>query len=107
MNVNRAAAAVAALSLLAACGGGTSGSSEFEDAGKEDVSADGDKLSLWIMEGTNPDAKPFFAELSKAFEEETGATLDVQFVPWADAHNKFVNAIAGGTTPDVAEVGTT
>lgn len=107
MNVNRAAAAVAALSLLAACGGGTSGSSEFEDAGKEDVSADGDTLSLWIMEGTNPDAKPFFAELSKAFEEETGATLDVQFVPWADAHNKFVNAIAGGTTPDVAEVGTT
>jgi len=93
--------------LLAACGGGTSGSSEFEDAGKQDVSADGDKLSLWIMEGTNPDAKPFFAELSKAFEEETGATLDVQFVPWTDAHNKFVNAIAGGTTPDVAEVGTT
>ena len=31
----------------------------------------------------------------------------MQFVPWADAHDKFVKSIAGGTTPDVAEVGTT
>ena len=31
----------------------------------------------------------------------------MQYVPWAEAHDKFVNSIAGGTTPDVAEVGTT
>ncbi len=31
----------------------------------------------------------------------------MQFVPWAEAHDKFVNSIAGGTSPDVAEVGTT
>jgi N,N'-diacetylchitobiose transport system substrate-binding protein len=59
------------------------------------------------MEGTNPDAKPFFKQVSAAFKKETGAELNVQYVPWADAHTKFVNAIAGGTTPDVAEVGTT
>jgi len=101
------AVGVATLALLtAACGGGSGSSSEITDA-EGDVSADGEKLTVWIMEGTNPDAGPYVDDLSAAFEEETGATLDVQFVPWAEAHDKFVNSIAGGTTPDVAEVGTT
>ncbi|MBW1604062.1 sugar ABC transporter substrate-binding protein [Streptomyces sp. JJ66] len=59
------------------------------------------------MEGTNPDADPFFDEVAAAFTERTGARLDVQYVPWPDAHDKFTKAMAGGTTPDVAEVGTT
>lgn len=102
------AVGVATLALAtAACGGGGSGgSSEISDS-EGDVSAEGEKLTVWIMEGTNPDAEPYVDELSQAFTEETGATLDVQFVPWAEAHDKFVNSIAGGTTPDVAEVGTT
>ncbi|GAA3724085.1 sugar ABC transporter substrate-binding protein [Salinactinospora qingdaonensis] len=64
-------------------------------------------LDVWIMEGTSPGAEAFFSEVSAEFEQQTGATVNVQFVPWADAHNKFVTAIAGGTMPDVAEVGTT
>jgi N,N'-diacetylchitobiose transport system substrate-binding protein len=75
-----------------------------------DAASDGSggrTLTVWIMEGTNPDAQPFFSELSAAFQQRTGATLDVQFVQWAGGHDKFVTAIAGGTTPDVAEVGTT
>ncbi|OZM84274.1 sugar ABC transporter substrate-binding protein [Pseudonocardia sp. MH-G8] len=92
------AVTAAAALALAGCGGG----------GGEGAGAGGDRaLTVWIMEGTNPDAEPFFAELSTAFQERTGATLDVQFVQWASAHDKFVTAIAGGTTPDVAEVGTT
>ncbi|MEU4388698.1 sugar ABC transporter substrate-binding protein [Promicromonospora sp. NPDC023805] len=59
------------------------------------------------MQGTNPDAEDFFADVSAAFEGETGATLDVEFVEWGDAHDRFVTSIAGGTTPDVAETGTT
>jgi N,N'-diacetylchitobiose transport system substrate-binding protein len=81
----------------AASGAAESGSQEF--AGK--------KLTVWIMEGTNPDATPFFADVAKDFKAQTGADLDVQFQPWADAHDKFTTAIAGGTTPDVAEIGTT
>jgi N,N'-diacetylchitobiose transport system substrate-binding protein len=99
-SARRTAVAVtaAAALALAGCGGG----------GDEGGGAGGDRaLTVWIMEGTNPDAEPFFAELSTAFQERTGATLDVQFVQWASAHDKFVTAIAGGTTPDVAEVGTT
>jgi N,N'-diacetylchitobiose transport system substrate-binding protein len=103
----RLAVGLAALGLLAAaCGGGSDDSGGIENT-EGDVSAKGEKLTVWIMEGTNPDAKPFFSSLSSAFKKETGAELDVQFVPWAEAHDKFVNSIAGGTTPDVAEVGTT
>src|SRR5918997_1505075 len=88
--------AVAALALTGCGGGGTA------------PGGGGDRtLTVWIMEGTNPDAQPFFSELSTAFQQRTGATLDVQFVQWASAHDKFVTAIAGGTTPDVAEIGTT
>ncbi|GAA5118220.1 sugar ABC transporter substrate-binding protein [Pseudonocardia adelaidensis] len=82
---------------------GLAGCGQGDDAG-----AGADRtLTVWIMEGTNPDAQPFFSELSTAFRQRTGAMLDVQFVQWASAHDKFVTAIAGGTTPDVAEIGTT
>ena len=36
-----------------------------------------------------------------------GTKVNIQFVPWAQAHDKFVTAIAGGKVPDVAEMGTT
>jgi N,N'-diacetylchitobiose transport system substrate-binding protein len=100
----RTAAAVAAVSALAVAGCGGPSADEPAGGGGEG----GDRaLTVWIMEGTNPDAGPFVDELSTAFTDQTGATLDVQFVPWASAHDKFVTSIAGGTTPDVAEVGTT
>jgi len=107
MHVRRFAAGLAAVSLLAAACGEDSGSSGFKQPGDGEINAKGETLTVWIMEGTNPDAQPFFEEVSADFEEETGATLDVQFVPWEEAHGKFVNSIAGETTPDVAEVGTT
>lgn len=109
----------ASMALAACGGGGTDGAGTGDGNGEAaegtagggqsagDQGGDGEALTVWIMEGTNPDATPFFEEVSAAFEEETGATLDIQFVPWASAHDQFTNAIAGGTGPDVAEVGTT
>jgi N,N'-diacetylchitobiose transport system substrate-binding protein len=87
---------------LTACAGGSTGG---DDSG--DVSAKGETLDVWIMEGTNPDSDAFFDEVGDAFTKETGAKLNVEFVQWADAHDRFVTSIAGGTTPDVAETGTT
>lgn len=108
MRVRRLAVGLAAIGLLAAaCGDNSSENNNFENSGDDKISAKGETLSVWIMEGTNPDAKPFFKDVAAAFKEETGATLKVQYVPWADAHDKFVKSIAGDTTPDVAEVGTT
>ncbi|WP_079032130.1 sugar ABC transporter substrate-binding protein [Streptomyces specialis] len=88
-----AGAAVLSLGALTACG----------DGGGDDVTT----LEVWIMEGTNPDAGPYAEELEAAFTERTGARLDVQFIQWADAHDRFTTAIAGGELPDVAEIGTT
>ncbi|MET9783048.1 sugar ABC transporter substrate-binding protein [Nocardiopsis alba] len=66
-----------------------------------------DALQVWIMEGTNPDASAFFDAANEAFTEETGMDVEVEFVPWADAQDKISTAIAGGTVPDVIELGTT
>src|SRR5207247_1663379 len=39
--------------------------------------------------------------------QHPGTKVNIEFVPWAQAHDKFVTAIAGGKVPDVAEMGTT
>jgi len=91
----QAAASAAALALIAtACGSGGG-------------DGEGQTLDVWIMEGTHPDATAYFDDVAAEFREETGARVNVEFIPWADAHDKFVTAIAGNTMPDVAEVGTT
>jgi len=92
---------------LSACGGSNGGgdAETSADAGSGDFS--GETLTVWIMEGTNPDSDAFFDEVTTAFKEETGADLQIEFQPWASAHDKFTTSIAGGTTPDVAELGTT
>lgn len=89
------AAAAALLLAATACGSGG------------DASSDTDSLLVWIMEGTNPDATEFFDAANSAFTEETGIEVEVEFVPWQDAQNKISTAIAGGTMPDVAELGNT
>ncbi|WP_228078427.1 sugar ABC transporter substrate-binding protein [Streptomyces profundus] len=87
-----ACAAALTLGAATACGG---------DGGSAD------SLELWIMEGTNPDARPYVEALQAEFIERTGATLDVQFIQWGDAHDRITTAMAGGELPDVAEIGTT
>lgn len=99
--MRRPMAAVTGALLLAATTAACAGL-----GGSGDGEGDG-SLSVWIMQGTNPDAEGFFDDVSTAFEAETGATLEVEFVEWGDAHDRFVTSIAGGTTPDVAETGTT
>lgn len=100
-------AAVAGLALSACNGNGNGGDDTTDGGAVTGGAAAGQTLDVWIMEGTNPDPTAFFDEVGEAFEEQTGATLNIQFVPWASAHDQFTNAIAGGTGPDVAELGTT
>ncbi|WP_017612529.1 sugar ABC transporter substrate-binding protein [Nocardiopsis salina] len=69
--------------------------------------AEDDTLTVWIMEGTNPDATGFFEEANEAFSEEHGMDVEVEFIPWADAQDMISTSIAGGTMPDVVELGTT
>lgn len=84
---------------LAGCAG--------DSGGNNGSDGEGQSLSVWIMEGTNPDATAFLDEVAEAFKEETGATVEFDQVQWDGGHDRFVTAIAGGTTPDIAETGTT
>ena len=99
-HVLAAGVAGSAALALAACGGDSGGSGG-------EVDGEGKTLTMWLMEGTNASADAYIEELKTAFADATGATLDVQVQPWDGAHDKFVTAMAGGTGPDVAEVGTT
>ena len=87
---------------LAACSGDS-------DSGNGGGGADGEgkTLTVWIMQGTNPDSTAFLDEVAAEFTEQTGAEVEFEEVQWADAHDRFVTSIAGGTTPDIAETGTT
>ncbi|WP_285728888.1 sugar ABC transporter substrate-binding protein [Nocardiopsis sp. ATB16-24] len=92
-----AAAAVLVLAATA-CGTGGGGGGDASDT---------DSLLVWIMQGTNPDETGFFEAANAAFTDETGVEVQVEFVPWQDAQNKISTAIAGGTVPDVVELGNT
>lgn len=53
-------------------------------------------------EGDN--LKTLAADFTK---QNPGIQVSVQSIPWSDAHSKFLTAIAGQQTPDLAEMGTT
>ena len=88
---------------LAACGNSGGSSSNPTDK----AANDGKTITLWIMEGTNAKTDEYVKALQEEFTKHTGATLKVEVQPWDGAHDKFVTAMAGGTGPDVAEIGTT
>ncbi|MGH9038226.1 MAG: extracellular solute-binding protein [Acidimicrobiia bacterium] len=92
-----------ALALLAgACGGGGT------DSQKAAVGDDQGSIDVWIMEPGSPELKTYFTQASTDFESaHPGAQVEVQFVPWASAHDQFVTAIGGNQPPDVAEMGST
>ncbi|MPZ52289.1 MAG: extracellular solute-binding protein [Acidimicrobiia bacterium] len=60
------------------------------------------------MEPGNDEVQRVVDETAAAFEEQNeGTSVEIQYVPWASAHDQFVTAIGGGQVPDVAEMGTT
>ncbi|SOC57015.1 extracellular solute-binding protein [Ornithinimicrobium cerasi] len=72
----------------------------------EAVSTEGasGELEVWAM-GAEGEALP---DLVAEFQDQyPDITVNVTPVPWDSAHDKFVNSITAGTTPDVAMVGTT
>lgn len=101
-----ATALVAVLALIgfAACGRGEgSAGGDVEASPVAEGPATG-SLEVWAM-GAEGEALP---ELASTFmAENPDVTVNVTPVPWDSAHDKFTAAIAAGTTPDLAQVGTT
>jgi N,N'-diacetylchitobiose transport system substrate-binding protein len=64
-------------------------------------------IDVWIMDPARRApgrVKGYATDFQAA---NPGTKVNIQFVPWAQAHDKFTTAIAGGKVPDVAEMGTT
>lgn len=93
--------------LLAACGRSDSGSgssSASDEAAAVSTGPATGELNVWAM-GTEGEKLP---ELLKQFEADNpDVKITVTPVPWDSAHDKFTSAIAAGTAPDVAQVGST
>jgi N,N'-diacetylchitobiose transport system substrate-binding protein len=65
-------------------------------------------LHVWIMEPGSPELRAFLTSATGDFQAaHPGDRVQVQFVPWASAHDQFVTAVGGGQVPDVAEMGST
>ncbi|MGH2769493.1 MAG: extracellular solute-binding protein, partial [Actinomycetota bacterium] len=89
---------------LAACG---RGGERPDGAGQGGQDLAG-SIRVWIMEPGTPALKEFFEQATATFEKEhPQAEINLQFVPWASAHDQFITAIGGGQVPDLAEMGTT
>lgn len=98
---------LAALALAGAATGcgrdsktaGPAGSASSLSAGKASGS-----LTIWAM-GAEGEKLP---ALVKGFmSENPDCKVTVTPIPWDSAHDKFTSAIAGGTAPDLAQVGST
>jgi N,N'-diacetylchitobiose transport system substrate-binding protein len=103
------AVAMVLATVVAACGGGdeNGGSQQASSGGGGDAKLEG-SISVWIMDPGSPKIQGVVNQYGTDFEAaHPGTKVDIQFVPWAQAHDKFVTAIAGGKVPDVAEMGTT
>ncbi len=102
-----AALTLGVMVLLAACGRSDEGggaSDAASQAPEVDTGAASGEISVWAMgtEGENLDV------LAEAFTAENpDITVNVTAVPWDAAHDRIVNAIAGGEGPDVTMIGTT
>ena len=97
--MRRTVAVVLAVLLLAGCGALTPSGTGSSAKGP---------LQVWIMEPGAPELRAFFTSATAEFETaHRGDRVEVQFVPWASAHDQFVTAIGGGQVPDVAEMGST
>ncbi len=92
---------------LTGCGrdeGNNGGGGDTPTAQAVDTSKASGTLEVWAM-GAEGEKLP---ELVKEFTDaHPDIKVNVTPVPWDSAHDKFVNSITAGTTPDVAMVGTT
>jgi N,N'-diacetylchitobiose transport system substrate-binding protein len=99
-----AASVLCGVFAVAGCGG----SDDDEGTAAKSGGKISGTVTTWIMDPGSPKLQEVFNGYAKDFEaKHAGTDVKIEFVPWAQAHDKFTTAIAGGKVPDVAEMGTT
>lgn len=92
-----------ATATTAACGRSSESAGDTSAQPIKEGKATGE-LTVWAM-GSEGEKLP---DLITAFETENpDCTVTVTPIPWDSAHDKFTSAIAAGTAPDVAQIGST
>jgi multiple sugar transport system substrate-binding protein len=87
------ATTVVTTSLLTGCSSGS---------GKEDASGK-TKVNVWAM----GDEGKRLPEMVASFEKEhKNIDIEVQSIPWDQAHDKLLTAVASGKGPDIVQMGT-
>lgn len=81
------------LGVLAGCGSGSGG-----DSAKDDK-----VLNIW---GMGEEVKQL-SKMTDKFTDETGIEVKIQSIPWSNAHDKLLTAVASKSGPDVLQMGTT
>jgi len=95
---------LAGMLVAAGCGRGDDGSTTTGPAAPVASGPASGTITLWAQ-GAEGEKLP---AMVKQFEAANpGVKVEVTAIPWDAAHNKYQTAIAGGTTPDVAQMGTT
>jgi len=93
--------------VLAACSGDDESSDAADDPAGAGAELSGD-LTVWIMDPGKPEVRQTIDATGAAFEaEHEGVTIDIEYVSWPSAHDRFVTGLAAGQVPDLAEVSTT
>lgn len=63
-----------------------------------------EEITVWAM---GAEAQKIGEMVARFEEKYPDIGVTVQAIPWSNAHDKLITAIAGGTGPDVAQLGTT
>jgi alpha-1,4-digalacturonate transport system substrate-binding protein len=99
----RTVAAAAVATLLAACAPGGGDSAE-EAAPQPQESADFRGKTLTYLYFTDGPDEQATRNVMAAFEQETGAKVDLQIVPFADLETSLRARLSGGDAPDVVRL---
>jgi multiple sugar transport system substrate-binding protein len=101
-----AAAAATVCALAAACGGGSSSGGSSGSSGSSSKPA---TITYWASNqgaSLQADYGVLNPELAK-FKKQTGITVKLQVVGWADLLNRILAATTSGQGPDVVNIGNT
>jgi N,N'-diacetylchitobiose transport system substrate-binding protein len=93
--------------LVTACGGDDDEAAADATPAGEEGGLSGE-IDVWIMDPGNPELQDVINTYAADFEAANPDTsVNIEFVPWDGGKDRFLNAIAAGDVPDLAETGTT
>ena len=107
--MNRKIAAVAAVATVLVASACSSSSSAGGDSKQPTLSKDGKgkTVTVWLMDDAQKGWPTVVDAAKKQFEEETGATLKIEWQTWTNYTTKLDTALLSGNAPDALEVGNT